>query len=453
MGATTSLPDEQVSVAPGDSVTCDIEVHNDGQVVDRFLLDVVGDATDWVTVSPGSVSVFPGERETATITFSPPKSPDVLAGEVPFAVRVMSSEDTEGSTVHEGTVLVEEYSEIEVELVPRTARGSRAGRQQLVIDNKGNHDVPVEVRIVDPEDQLAGRTPTPALRTAPGTATVVLLKLRPHKRFLRGATKTLPYQVDVLPQGADPITVDSALVQDAMIPKWLIPLVALLVTAAIVLTVLWFTLFKPVLASTARTAAAEQNAALSSQVSEAAAKASQAEQAAHADDAGGASSTAPSATLVPPTTSPAPAQQQQQQANPSQVNSAPSVAANTAPAPVAVSAAAAPAQASTDFRIQASAPPAAVGAYTIATYFDPARRTVNVRDLVLENPSGDVGLLQIRRGNAVLLSFGLQNFRDMDYHFVQPIVFPSGTPVVVAVSCQNTGKLCTPAVYFSGTAG
>lgn len=78
---------------------------------------------------------------------------------------------------------------------------------------------------------------------------------------------------------------------------------------------------------------------------------------------------------------------------------------------------------------------------------------MNVRDLVLENPSGDVGLLQIRRGNAVLLSFGLQNFRDMDYHFVQPIVFPSGTPVVVAVSCQNTGKLCTPAVYFSGTAG
>ncbi|WP_328616245.1 hypothetical protein OHS18_05975 [Amycolatopsis sp. NBC_00355] len=451
MGATTSLPDEQVSVAPGDSVTCDIEVHNDGQVVDRFLLDVVGDATDWVTVSPASVSVFPGESEAATITFSPPKSSDVLAGEVPFAVRVMSSEDTEGSTVHEGTVLVEEYTEIEVELVPRTARGARTGRQQLVIDNKGNHDVPAEVRIVDPEDQLAGRTPTPAVRTAPGTATVVLLKLRPHKRFLRGATKTLPYQVDVLPQGADPITVDSALVQDAMIPKWLIPLVALLVTAAVVLTVLWFTLFKPVLASTARTAAAEQNAALSSQVSEAAAKASQAEQAAHADEAGPSSSAAPSATLIAPTTTPAATQQQQP--NPAQVNTVPSAAANTAPAPVGATTAAAPAQASTDFRIQASAPPAAVGAYTIATYFDPARRTVNVRDLVLENPSGDVGLLQIRRGNAVLFSFGLQNFRDMDYHFVQPIVFPSGTPVVIAVSCQNTGKLCTPAVYFSGTAG
>ncbi|MFD9702959.1 hypothetical protein [Lentzea sp. NPDC059081] len=415
MGATATLPDDLVTATPGESATCEIHVRNDGQVVDRFLLDVVGDAREWVTVSPAELSVFPGEEGTARITFSPPRSPDVPAGETPFAVRIMSTEDTEGSAVHEGTVVVAEYTEIDAELVPRTTRGSRTGRQHLVIDNKGNHEVPTDVQVVDPEDQLRGSTPTPQVLTEPGTATVVEVKVKPRRRFLRGASKTLPYRVEVYPRGGDPLVVDAAMVQDPVLPRWLVPLVTLVLVVAVALATLWFTVLKPVVTSAAREAADAQNAVLSSQVADANARASEAQDNA-ASAAAEASSNRPTSSSPAPTTT-------------------------TVPPPSAV-----------DFRVQTGAPPSAVGSFSTFSYSDPGRRTLSITDLVLQNPAQDKGTMEVRRGNTVLLTFSLATFTHLDYHFTQPLQVTPGTPVVVAVSCQNDGLSCSPAVYFAGTA-
>jgi hypothetical protein len=72
--------------------------------------------------------------------------------------------------------------------------------------------------------------------------------------------------------------------------------------------------------------------------------------------------------------------------------------------------------------------------------------------MLLQNPDGDTGTLRIQRGDDVLLAFGLENFRDLDYHFIQPVRFTEDEPVVVSVDCRNTTPDdCTPAVYFSGT--
>ena len=56
----------------------------------------------------------------------------------------------------------------------------------------------------------------------------------------------------------------------------------------------------------------------------------------------------------------------------------------------------------------------------------------------------------------MLYATGLQNFRDMDFHFLEPLVFSPDKPLTVEVSCQlpggtapATGK-CRPSVSFSG---
>jgi hypothetical protein len=46
--------------------------------------------------------------------------------------------------------------------------------------------------------------------------------------------------------------------------------------------------------------------------------------------------------------------------------------------------------------------------------------------------------------------FGLENFRDLDYHFLQPVAFTKDTPIVVSVDCTNATEHCTPSVYFAG---
>src|SRR5205085_1351849 len=60
MGATASLSPASVTVEPGRSATCTLRVRNTGTVVDQLTLDVLGDAAAWATVSPPTLSLFPG---------------------------------------------------------------------------------------------------------------------------------------------------------------------------------------------------------------------------------------------------------------------------------------------------------------------------------------------------------------------------------------------------------
>ena len=78
----------------------------------------------------------------------------------------------------------------------------------------------------------------------------------------------------------------------------------------------------------------------------------------------------------------------------------------------------------------------------------PSGSTLQVTDIVLQNPTGDTGSLQIRRDGTALLVVELGNFRDLDYHFVAPIVFTPGQKLELAAEC--TSGACTPGAYFAG---
>ena len=104
-----------------------------------------------------------------------------------------------------------------------------------------------------------------------------------------------------------------------------------------------------------------------------------------------------------------------------------------------------------DFRLAANAPSNTAGTFATSAYQPPARKSVAVSDLILQNPLGDQGLLQIRRNKELLIEVSLANFRDLDYHFVVPLAFTAKDQVILAVDCTNPGaKACTPAAYFSG---
>ncbi len=80
----------------------------------------------------------------------------------------------------------------------------------------------------------------------------------------------------------------------------------------------------------------------------------------------------------------------------------------------------------------------------------PEGQTLLVTDLILENPDGNSGTLSISRDATPLLEVRLDNFRDLDYHFVSPIVFGPGDDLVLRASCPDTAP-CTPALYYVGS--
>jgi hypothetical protein len=440
MGATTSLASRQLSVTPGQAVEAKVLVRNNGTLVDQFSLDIVGDSREYTEIEPRVMNLMPGTEGEATITFAPPRNSSVLAGQVPFGVRVLSREDPPNSSVAEGVLEVEPFMDLQVELSPKTSKCRTKAVHEVVVDNSGNYPIPVEVVTNDPEEQLKLSLDHSSLVVQPGTSAFLKLKAKPHDRFLRGQDKRLPFGVVATSGDLPPINAEGTVVQQQMLPKWLLPAAVAVLAAAVALTVLWFTLVKPTVQTAAREAGKQQakaeNAAMMAQVDQAEKKADTAEDKAAAaekkvnDMAAGGDGTGAGAD--------AGARGASEDTNGVDIRSGQAV----------------------DFRVTTDADaqpdPEDFDSFTVPDGAIPTDKTLVITDIILQNPRGDAGTLQIKRGDAVLYETGLANFRDLDFHFLEPLVFSPDKPLTIDVSCQlpgapepATGK-CRPSVSFSG---
>jgi hypothetical protein len=431
MGASASLSPRVFTVEAGSNARCQVKVRNTGTVVDQFVIDVVGNAGAFATTDPASLNLLPGDEGESTITFSPPRAH--TAGDVPFGVRVFSREDPSGSTVEEGVLTIGAFSELVAEVVPHTARGRRAAHYEVAVDNRGNVPVNADLLPSDPDQLLRFDTRPPAIVCEPGTATFAKLTARPKRRFWRGPAKTMAFQVTAAPNGAPPTTADGAMVQEALVPRWLVPALAALAALALILLVMWNTLFKPAIQDAAKDQAKKTLAATSKKANDAAAAANKA--------AGAAASAAKSAKKAGGGGGGA--------STPG--STAPPNASTTPPALTALIAGGA----ETAFRLQAATNPGATQSLTSPQ--PPPGKTLMLTDIVLENPNGDSGLISLSRGTDTIFVLGLANFRDLDYHFVAPLLFTNGQLTVrVQCSAPGTGNggppptQCTPAVSMSG---
>lgn len=417
-----------LDAAPGQAVTYELRVRNTGTVVDEFTFEPLGDAAPWVEVDRPVLPLFPGAEEAVQVSVTPPRAAQTPSGTMPFAVRVASREDPEGSAVAEATVEVGTFVDLFAELVPRTARGRRQGSTDLAVDNRGNLPIALALSGVDEDGLLDIRVEPPAVTTDPGTATFADVVVRPKKAFWRGPSKTLPFQVVAGREDVDEaLVVDGTLVQEPLVPKWALRGLMAFLLLALLFIPLWLAFLKPEIQSAAREAAAEEVAEVMAENAGAGGGGgSEAEGAGGGGGSdgeggggdGGATATPPTPDTVPP---PAPA-----------------------PVPQAL-------------RLAVSAAPG--GGTDVDTFPVLPGQVFRLTDVVLQNPEGDTGRLEVQRDGAPLLSLALQNFRDIDYHFVAPIVFTEGQTLQLHVRCDavaprsGSPERCTPSGSFVGFLG
>ena len=393
MAATATLASKAVTVTPGGEAVSEVRVRNSGTVVDQFTLEVLGDASAWAIVEPDVIPLFPGAEAVARIRFKPPKSSSVLARAVPFAVRVKSREDARASLVEEGVVEVGPFNDTFAELIPRTAKGRSRAHARLALDNRGNVRINTRLTAADPDRKLNFTITPPALSSEPGTASFASVRMAPRQRFLTGPPKTNPYKVIVHQDGLPTITVDGTMQQEGLIPPWLLPALIGLAALALLLVVLWFVLLRPSIQSAATAAVAPQASAANA----AAVRAQEAAAGTKASTGGGGATGA----------------------NPF---SGDAYAARL------------------------------VGTNSLTV---PADGGLSVTDLVFENPNGLTGDLKLSRFNAktnqdqVLLQLKLDNFRDLDFHFITPITFQKNDKIELTCTPPQ-GTTCDASVYYSG---
>lgn len=380
MGAIATLESKAVSVQPGAEASVRIKVQNSGQVVDEFAINVLGDPGAWAAATPAVLRLFPGQEDIATITFRPPKSAQTASGQLPFAVRVQSQQDPQGSYVEEGVIAVGAFAETTAELIPRNSRGSRSGIHEVAVDNRGNAAMQATLTAAD-QDKLLDFKFNPAVLAVPaGAAAFAKLRVRPRQTFWRGQPKSRAFQVRIQPDGQQPVSLDGTLVQGPLLASWMVPValgaIALLIAAAL----LWNFALKPGFQSLARDAVISPSpvAAVSG-----------------GGGNGGGGGHSPSPTATAPTGS---------------------------------------SSGGIDFAQRLA--PAAGGSYK-----SPANTTLYITDLVFNNPASENGPVSLTRDGAVLLQENLSNFRDLDYHFVTPIQVNPNQTVALSGSCSSCSVL------------
>ncbi len=424
MGATTSVPADRLTVTPGDEARTEITVRNTGRVVDAYRFEPLGPLAPWMRLEPESLALMPDGEGTVTVTFAPPRTAQLTAGELAWAVRVVPREDAEGATVEEGVLDVAPFSEVAAELRPRTsrARGRRSGKNELAVDNLGNTPVEVFLAGGDAEHALDVLLVPDHLVLEPGSAAVVAVRPRARERFWRGQPVTHPFQVVSEPAGQPPVVVDGTLLQEPVLPAWLLKALLLAAVIAALALALWLAVLKPSIEDTARAIATEEAEAATAD--EAAAR--EAADAAAADDAAAA--------------------QEETDAQVAALDDALGKPLKKSPVtdplgvPVTQRLATTPDE---------QAPVAVLD----------ANRTVSVTDLLLQNPAGDSGTVTVLRGDEVVYEARLENFRDLDLHLVAPIVVEPGTELGLTIGCTNPnppGKAkaaeCSPALTVQGFA-
>jgi hypothetical protein len=446
MSVTAALGSTNLAVEPGAETRCEIRLRNTGHVVDQLTVEVVGEAAGWTTVVPAVVNLLPGGETTGLVVFAPPRSSEAPAGPVPFAVRVRSREDQDAAVVQEGEVVVAPFTDVTAELVPPKRNGRRKAKFLLAVDNNGNRPVAAEILALDPEDALRISVTPTTFDARPGTATIVKVAAAPHRRSLRGQPKVHPFQLEVRTPERVPVVVDGAMVQERLLPKWLLPALAVVGAAVVALFVLWFALLKPTVQSAVTEQVQPHVSRANNAAQQASAAASAAISAAAQQNGGGGGGGSGGGGNTPQGGGPP-------GGNGGGDNGGAGGNDGTTRNGGTNGNGAAGGGTPTDFRITTAASVVTDGSFQSFQYVAADHAVMDLGDIVLQNPNGDSGLLRLSIGGDVVLEAGLANFRDLDYHYVNPLRVPADQPVVVSVNCTAAGggdTVCTPAVSFSG---
>jgi hypothetical protein len=233
-----TLDPANLAVEPGAQASLTVKVRNNGTIVDRFELSAVGPLAAWARAEPASLSLFPGQEGEARITFAPPRESSPRSGTYPYGVRVRAAADPAGATVEEGRVTVGPFTQTSAEIVPQTSRGSRGGRHEVIVENRGNAPLDVIVGAADPDRLIDFAVLPDRLVIGPGERGGTTVRASARDTFFLGPKQSHPFNVEVRPGKDQPIPLRGTFLQGPILPSWLVPAAGIALVAVVALVAL-----------------------------------------------------------------------------------------------------------------------------------------------------------------------------------------------------------------------
>jgi len=195
------LIEDHSTVEPGEASRAELSVRNISGIVESYDLTVLGPAAPWVEVIPTALSLFPGDEGTAVVTFRPPLSSSVVAGDYIVGVRAMSHVTRECTASDEILVSVSPFHRFATDISRTTFAVRTKAKSQIRIINQGNSTVTFRITAVDPEDYVHIVIPQREVTLAPGESVWVpiLGKMAPRIFGSSNDTRTITATITAYP--------------------------------------------------------------------------------------------------------------------------------------------------------------------------------------------------------------------------------------------------------------
>lgn len=234
---SATLKTQDLAVEPGGQMACEVEVHNDGRLVDEYWLQVSGPDSSWCSVEPASLRLMPRTAGSARVLFRPPRAAYPAAGTMPFVITVNSTVDAKVKTSVAGSLTIGRFIDVVASIVPQTSESFRVGEHGVKVENRGNGPSRVRVSAEDANDKLASEVVPSDMSVAPGSSGNAHVAVWPRNQKEPRAGRRLPFQVVIQPEGTQPIRLDAVTVlleqQVGWWRKW-----RLAIAAALLLTLI-----------------------------------------------------------------------------------------------------------------------------------------------------------------------------------------------------------------------
>jgi hypothetical protein len=230
-----------VKVDAGSRMTLSLEVQNDSPLVDHFTIQVIGLDPDWYTEPTQTIYLMPKQKDTAQITFHPPRRPSSKAGAHPFEVRATARAQGLQSEAMQAVLQIEPYYNYVSKIEPQRLK-KRRGKIDLEVDNKSNSFVTFNVYARDREELLNANLAKKQFVLKPGEKEYIPIEMSAKKTIFIGTSESVTFEIGVQPQeeGLSPQTHMGDLVNPAILPRWILGLLGISLAGVIGLGVTLF---------------------------------------------------------------------------------------------------------------------------------------------------------------------------------------------------------------------
>jgi len=232
---TLELGTTQLSVAPGSSITFNLQLKNNGLTRESLQLSIDGLPLGWVSTASPITDLEPGEEKEVPVMVAPPRTFESRAGRHPFSVKATSKEFPDQVVEQEAILTIGAFAQFQSDLKPEEPIDALQNAQVEVI-NQGNTHEAFQITWQSEEDNLAfelgqkeeekwifSEVDEHTLKVNAGKRGVANFRTGLRKRPLIGGTKAYPFEVQVRSSGDEVQTHNGEVNDRGIIPIWVIP--------------------------------------------------------------------------------------------------------------------------------------------------------------------------------------------------------------------------------------